>query len=207
MSASNIRDVEDLWCRHDSCVSRMTGYHAIGSCTFSDWAPHSRRLTRHWSEPTRRSDVTVGVRTCLRLAGRSVWVVRRLSTRILKMKLITPSKTRRPFFDGWETDNATYRFSCDSCRSDILVTFSEMLQSAWGWKEKTAKSDRMTLAAIFHIDLARRSIADGMDAVIRSSCPSCGAVYFSHFWFHEYRHSAYQISLRAIAFDTSKGVA
>ena len=123
------------------------------------------------------------------------------------MKLITPSQVRRPFFDGWETDRATYRFPCDSCGSDIAVTFTEMLQAAWGWKDKTAEPERTTLAAIFHIDLARRSIADGMDAVVRSSCPNCGAVYFSHFWFHEYRHSAYQISLRAIASNATTNVA
>jgi len=123
------------------------------------------------------------------------------------MKLIVPPQVRPPFFDGWETERATYRFACDACNSDIRVTFPELLQAAWGWKDKTAEPERTTIAATFHIDLTRRSIADGMDAVVRSSCPNCGAVYFSHFWFHEYRHSAYQISLRAIASHATPKVA
>ena len=116
------------------------------------------------------------------------------------MKLILPPLVRRPFLDGEDPTHATYRFSCGSCHSAITITFSEILHAAWGWKDKTAEPERTTLAAMFHIDLARRSIADGMDAVVRSSCPKCGAVHFSHFWFHEYRNSVYQISIRAIAF-------
>ena len=106
------------------------------------------------------------------------------------MKLIVQPQARLPFFDGWQTELATYRFACEACNSDIRVTFPEMLHAAWGWKDKTAEPEQATIAATFHIDLTRRSIADGMDAVVRSCCPNCGAVYFSHFWFHEYRHSA-----------------
>jgi hypothetical protein len=115
------------------------------------------------------------------------------------MKIVLEYKERPAFFNGWKTEDATYRFSCAACGAKIAIGFSEMLNAAWSWKEKAEEVEKQSLAQVFHIDLARRSIASGMDAVVRSSCPKCEAVYFAYFWFHEYRNSCYSISIRSIA--------
>jgi hypothetical protein len=74
-----------------------------------------------------------------------------------------------------------------------------MLDAAWSWREKMKEEDRVAVAQLFGIDLANRSIADGMDAVVEKVCAPCGSHNLLHFRFHEYRHSCYEISTRAIA--------
>ena len=115
------------------------------------------------------------------------------------MKLVLASEERPPFFDGWKTDEAIYSSACDSCGREMTVHFPAMLDAAWSWREKMKEVDRAAVARVFRIDLANRSIAKGMDAVVDQVCSHCGSRHLLHFHFHEYRHSCYEISIRGIA--------
>jgi len=115
------------------------------------------------------------------------------------MTTIEPVKMRKPFFDGWETDKVRYAFSCYSCGTEATIGFKNILEAAWGWKEKTELQLRSSVASHFGIDLGNKFIGDGMDAVVISQCSKCSRRTFVYFWFHEYRHSCYQISLRGLS--------
>ena len=117
------------------------------------------------------------------------------------MTTIQPVKTRKPFFDGWETDKVHYTFSCYSCGTDATIGFKDMLHAAWGWKENTEPELRASLATHFGIDLTNKYIGEGMNAVVISQCSKCSRRTFIYFWFHEYRNSCYQISLRGLSSD------
>jgi hypothetical protein len=117
------------------------------------------------------------------------------------MKTIEPFRLREPFFDGWKTDKVRYPFSCPSCDKGKDIRFAEICEAAWGWRERTEVRLRSSIASHFGIDLTSRYIGDGMDAVIASKCVRCNQVTYVYFWFHEYRNSCYEISLRGIAID------
>jgi len=119
------------------------------------------------------------------------------------MTVIEPVANRAPFFDGGETNNVKYVFSCPSCGTESIVVFKDMLQAAWGWREKTERNLRLSIACHFGINLNNNSIGSGMDAVVVSQCSKCSEQTFIYFWFHEYRNSCYRISLRGLAFNNS----
>jgi hypothetical protein len=123
------------------------------------------------------------------------------------MKLVQPIQERESFFNGWETDNACYRFDCPHCSSKLNIKFKQMLDAAWGWQERTPGQTRNALASIFKIDLSDRNIGSGMKAVVETECPNCRRPTFTFFWFHEYRHSCYDISLRASAIQETEQAA
>ena len=123
------------------------------------------------------------------------------------MKIIEPIKERTSFFNGWETDKAFYDLICSQCNQPSRITFNEMLDAAWGWIESMEINERKSVADTFGINLQNKFIGNGMTAVVTKVCPSCGAVHYVFLWFHEYRHSCYDISLRAIAkMSTEQGV-
>ena len=117
------------------------------------------------------------------------------------METLEETRRRRPFFDGADTERASYDLRCDKCDAIINVRFKQMLDAAWGWREKTNSSLASRIAKQFRIDLENKSIRGGMDAVVSCRCPNCGRKLFGCFWFHEYRHSCYAISLRGVAAD------
>ena len=115
------------------------------------------------------------------------------------MRLIEQVRQRPSFLDGWETDKATFAFRCPHCEEAMSVTFKEMLDAAWGWKDGTAPLLRERLGATFAINLNNRSIGSGMAAVVSKACAKCRTDYHFYFWLDEYRNSCYAIGLRAIA--------
>lgn len=115
------------------------------------------------------------------------------------MKIVEPVKERPSFFNGWETEAATYSVSCSRCGKPIPTVFKEMLDGAWGWKERLPPGERQDVADTFGINLSNRSIGNGMSAIVKKKCESCGTTHYIYFWFHEYRHSCYDISLRGLA--------
>lgn len=117
------------------------------------------------------------------------------------MILYEPIKDREPFFTGWDTNEATYEKRCPHCRERISVVFKEMLDAAWGWRDRMDPSLRDLLAKVFGIDLTNRSIGSGMPGVVAKKCESCGASSYFYFSFLEISNSVYRISLRAAATD------
>jgi hypothetical protein len=115
------------------------------------------------------------------------------------MKIVEPVQERHAFFNGWETEGAFYDHVCNQCHTKNRIVFKDILDAAWGWREKTNPKHRKMIADIFKIDLANRSIGSGMDAIVTKKCNECDATYYVFFWFYEYRHSCYDISLRGIA--------
>jgi sarcosine oxidase delta subunit len=120
------------------------------------------------------------------------------------MKLIQPLKERPSFFDGWETEKATYTFECPHCGSEEKIEFKEMLEAAWGWQERATEKKRKELAEVFKINLSDRNIGHGMKSVVESICSKCARPTYTFFWFQEYRHSCYDISLRASAIENTE---
>tara|TARA_B110000003_G_C16560758_1_gene500319 strand:- start:170 stop:556 length:387 start_codon:yes stop_codon:yes gene_type:complete len=123
------------------------------------------------------------------------------------MKIILPVKERKSYFNGWETEKATYEFECPQCSAKKKIEFKEILDAAWGWHERTKEPKRSLLAKTFGIDLTDRSIRNGMHAVVTTSCSECGIDIYTFFWFQEYRHSCYDISVRALATNRAEPVA
>jgi hypothetical protein len=117
------------------------------------------------------------------------------------MRTIEPVREREPFFDSWETKKFHYAFSCSSCGTEAAIEFDEILESAWGWKENTEQHLKWAIASHFGIDLTNKYIDLGMDAVVVWQCAKCSHKTFVYFWFHEYRNSCYQISLRGLSSD------
>ena len=115
------------------------------------------------------------------------------------MKIIEPIKERPAFFNGWETDKAVCDLICSQCNQQARITFKEMLDAAWRWKERMEITERTAVADAFGIDLRNKSIGTGMTAIVTKTCTGCGATHYAFLWFHEYRHSCYDISLRASA--------
>lgn len=115
------------------------------------------------------------------------------------MKLLEPVKTRKPFFDGWETDKVKFTFTCSSCGTNASIDFKNILDAAWSWKDKTEAPIKNELAELFGIALTNKSIGNGMDAVVSSKCLNCRQITYTYFWFHEYRNSCYKIALRGSA--------
>jgi len=119
------------------------------------------------------------------------------------MKLIQPLKERPPFFDGWKTKKATYKFECPHCGSEEKIEFKEMTEAAWRWEERATENKRRELAEVFKIDLSDRYIGQGMTSVVESICSKCANPTYTYFWFNEYRNSCYAISLRASAIENT----
>lgn len=117
------------------------------------------------------------------------------------MNTIEPVRTREPFFDGLETGMVHQSYSCPSCGSDVKIGFTDIHHAAWNWRDETEHRLRASLAAHFGIDLTNMYIGDGMDAVVAAQCPRCARTMYVYFWFHEYRHSCYQISLRGVVIN------
>ena len=120
------------------------------------------------------------------------------------MKIIESIKERKSFFNGWETENAFYDLICSQCKQPARITFKEMLDAAWGWIERMEITERTSVSAAFGIDIRNKSIRDGMTAIVTKTCSGCGATHYAFLWFNEYRHSCYDISLRAIAMKTTE---
>jgi hypothetical protein len=114
------------------------------------------------------------------------------------MIIIEPVKERPAFFNGWETDKAFFDLICSQCKQPARICFKEMLDAAWGWKERMELTERQAVADAFGIDLGNKSIGNGMTAIVTKTCDGCGATHHAFMCFHEYRHSCYDISLRAI---------
>ena len=120
------------------------------------------------------------------------------------METLEETQKRRPFFDGADTERATYSLRCDQCGTTIKVRFKQMLDAAWGWRDRTDPDLASRIAKQFRIDLKNTSIRGGMDAVVSCKCPNCGRKLYGYFWFPEYRHSCYEISMYGIAADASE---
>ena len=117
------------------------------------------------------------------------------------MKLYQPVKDREPFFTGWDTKEATFDSGCPHCKARVRIEFKEMLDAAWGWKDKMDEGLKKALAEIFGINLANNSIGMGMPGVVARSCSECGRSSYFYFHFRETSNSVYSISLRAAATD------
>jgi hypothetical protein len=115
------------------------------------------------------------------------------------MILCQPIKERLPFFQGWDTESAVFDTGCPHCKERLQVKFKEMLDAAWGWKDRMDEQLRDPLAKIFEINLSNRSIAMGMPGVVVRTCPNCQKSSYFYFHFNETSNSVYSISLRAAA--------
>lgn len=117
------------------------------------------------------------------------------------MILYQPVKDRAPFFTGCNTKEAAFGSRCPHCKAQIGIEFKEMLDAAWGWKDKMDEDLKTPLAEIFGINLSNNSIGMGMPGVVTHSCVDCGMASYFYFHFRETSNSVYSISLRAAATD------
>ena len=60
------------------------------------------------------------------------------------METLEETRKRRPFFDGADTERASYSLRCDQCGTTIKVRFKQMLDAAWGWRDRTDPEDQIT---------------------------------------------------------------
>jgi len=116
----------------------------------------------------------------------------------MKIEIIEPIKSRSPYFDGWDTNKAAFLYSCNDCKADLKVLFTDILEAAWGWKYEDNKEQINIIADIFEIDLTNKSIENGMNAIIINECHNCKSIQVINLILDEYRNSCYKISLRSI---------
>jgi len=117
------------------------------------------------------------------------------------MNLYLPIKDREPFFQGWDTNEASFDSGCPHCKARLRIEFKDMLDAAWGWSDRMEEPLRGELADVFGIDISNRSIGDGMPGVVAKFCPDCRMSSYFYFSFQETSNSVYRISLRAAATD------
>jgi hypothetical protein len=113
--------------------------------------------------------------------------------------VLFPSRSRKPYFDGWDTSSANFQVSCESCRAVISVTFPQILAGAWGWKEKFGPEAAVTIRNHFGLDTGWKALDGGWPSISQVNCPGCGASHVFYADFDEYSNSIYRIVAQGLA--------
>ena len=112
---------------------------------------------------------------------------------------LKPSISRAPYFDGWETELASYRFKCALCSTEVLVPFSAIRDGAFGWRERFAPEEAESIAAHFQLGEAANALESGWPSISTPSCPNCQSSFVFYAAFDEYRHSGYKIVAQGLS--------
>ena len=113
---------------------------------------------------------------------------------------LRPSTLRQPFFDGSDTAEVRYWFRCESCGTRMSVSFAQMLQGAWGWKERFSVDEIARITELFALGEGCKALSGGWPSISEVACASCDGRHIFYADFHEYRHSTYRIVAQGVAY-------
>ncbi len=111
-----------------------------------------------------------------------------------------PDKARLPYFDGWETKNATYRAHCAECKAEIAISFSLVQNGAWGWRERFSEEEIETVENFFGIQAGRQTPPKPWPSVSTIECPACRTAYIFYAEYDEYRNSVFRLTAQGLAY-------
>jgi len=112
---------------------------------------------------------------------------------------LTPSAMRKPYFDGWDTRHADFKARCTKCDARLTITFSAILEGAWGWDERFTPEEVSTIERFFQLGKGSLALSGGWPSIVSVTCDRCGTQYIFYADFEEYRNSVYRIVAQGLA--------
>jgi hypothetical protein len=106
-----------------------------------------------------------------------------------------------PYFDGMDTENAIYQFTCAMCNAGLAIPFSLVHRGAWGWREHFAEADVRTIEGFFSIERGRHVPPTPWPSVSSIECSSCRAKHIFYATYDEYKNSVFRITARGLAYS------
>ena len=117
----------------------------------------------------------------------------------LQPTALTPSLTRAPYFDGWDTSHGNFESKCTKCGGLLLVTFDELLQGAWGWRKRFTPEEVSAIELFFHLGIMGKGLSCGRPSINLLKCDRCETKYVFYADFDEYSNSVYRIVAQGLA--------
>jgi hypothetical protein len=112
---------------------------------------------------------------------------------------LTPSGTRKPYFDGWNTRHAAFKTRCAKCNARLTIPFNAILEGAWGWDKRFTPEEVSTIERFFQLEKGSLALSGGWPAIVSVTCNRCATQYIFYADFDEYRNSVYQIVAQGLA--------
>ena len=109
--------------------------------------------------------------------------------------------SQEPYFDGSDTENASYRFSCAVCQAKLQVPFSLVHRGAWGWREEIPEADVTTIERFFGIEPGRQTPPKPWPSISSIECSSCKIKHVFYASYDEYRNSVFRLIARGLAYS------
>jgi hypothetical protein len=106
---------------------------------------------------------------------------------------LTPSASRRPYFEGWNTQEADYRFQCVDCKSSVAVPFKDVVAGAWGWRDRLGDADSAAVTAHFGLKKGSQALRGGWPSISFATCSECQTRYVFYADIDEVSNSVYQV--------------
>jgi hypothetical protein len=120
---------------------------------------------------------------------------------LLKHTLLKPSPTREPYFDGWDTTDATYRCECPKCKAEIAISFDKVHAAAWDWMGKFSLSEIQSIEILYpEAKKFPRQSHGRKSSISEVTCSSCNASYIFYADVDEYRQSAFHLFAQGLAY-------
>ena len=113
---------------------------------------------------------------------------------------LKPSRTRKPYFDGWGTAKATYWCECAKCHREMAISFSTVRLGAWGWREKFSTTEVESIESLFpEVKRSDRGTGQSWPSVSQASCSTCSTKYIFYAEVDEYKNSVFRLVAQGLA--------
>ena len=113
---------------------------------------------------------------------------------------LKPSRTREPYFDGWDTAKAIYWCECSICQAKIAIPFSTVHLGAWGWREKFSPIEVKSIEMLFpEVKKAEQGSRRTCSSVSEATCITCNTSYIFYAEVDEYKNSVFRLVAQGLA--------
>ena len=123
----------------------------------------------------------------------------------LGRNILMPSSSRPPEYDTNRRDTGSYTFTCNTCSSDVMTPFTELIESAWNYERELDPALLEQARARFGIDAVGKAHDGGFVSLHRVDCPACDTLYLVYAGVREPAREWYQVTVQGVVELMSNG--
>jgi hypothetical protein len=121
----------------------------------------------------------------------------------LRSTSLKPDGGREPYFDGVDTENANYRFTCAVCKAKMAIPFSLVHHGAWGWRNEFSEADVREIDGFFDLKPGRQVPPTPWSSISSLECSSCKTKHIFFATYDEYRNSVFRLVAQGLAYSAA----
>jgi hypothetical protein len=115
--------------------------------------------------------------------------------------LVHPDKSRKPFFDGMESESGPFSFVCRSCHKSQDLEVWSFLDDSNKWQKSLRDAERALIEKSLRLPMNSgfwKSHEGGQPYFAEHCCPQCGARYLVYVGFYERQPMRYFGTLQGV---------